>query len=61
MSLYATPKIVSDPDSCDFYHVVDIPGIGVRGGQWDLRTTVKEYLGNYDYKRKRVHEIVTAT
>ena len=46
MSLYATPKIISDSDSCGFYHVIDIPGIGLRGGPWDLRTTVKEYLGN---------------
>jgi SAM-dependent methyltransferase len=61
MSLYATPKIISDPASCDFYHVVDIPGIGLRGGQWDLRKTVKEYLGNYDFKGKRVLEIGTGT
>jgi len=61
MSLYATPKIISDPDSCDFYHAIDIPGIGLCGGQWDLRATVKEYLGNYDFRGKRVLEVGTAT
>ena len=31
-SLYAAPLVVDDPDSCYFYHRMEIPGHGVVGG-----------------------------
>lgn len=40
---------------------MDIPGYGGVEGEWDLRKGVKEYLGNVDFKGKRVLEIGTAS
>ena len=59
--LYQTPRTVSSASECDFYHSMDVPGLGVVEGQWDLRDGVDEYLGGYDFERKRVLEIGPAT
>jgi hypothetical protein len=41
---YVTPRLVSDPKSCDCYHTVEIPGYGLVEGPWDLRGRVAAYL-----------------
>jgi SAM-dependent methyltransferase len=48
-------------DDCDFYHVMDLPGVGRVGGEWDLRGRVDEYLGSIDFRGKRVLEIGPAS
>lgn len=58
--IYAVPRSVQI-DECDFYHVIDMPGIGLVGGQWDLRGHVDEYLGNIGPNGKRVLEIGPAS
>lgn len=58
--MYEQPRNVSVGD-CDFYHVMDLPGVGHVGGQWDLRGHVDEYLGNVDLGGKRVLEIGPAS
>lgn len=45
---------------CEFYHTIEIPGLGVRPGQWDLRPNIANYLGDIDFKGARVLEIGTA-
>lgn len=59
--LYERPWHVERPEECDFYHVMDLPGIGATGGQWDLRSTVDTYLGNVDFRGKRVLDVGTAS
>lgn len=60
--LYATPRVVDDPLSCQFYHRMDIPGYGqTSGGMWDLRPNVDAYLGGIDLAGKRVLEIGPAS
>jgi 2-polyprenyl-3-methyl-5-hydroxy-6-metoxy-1,4-benzoquinol methylase len=59
-NIYATPRAVSIED-CEFYHVMDLPGFGRVGGQWDLRGRVDEYLGHVDFRGKRVLEIGPAS
>jgi hypothetical protein len=59
-SIYAQPRTVTDPESCFFYHTIDIPGHGTMKGEWDLRPGVDRYLGNVDLAGKRVLEMGTA-
>lgn len=61
MTLYAPPRENLKLSDCDFYHVMDLPGIGQVGGQWDLRDCVDQYLGNFDFEGKRVLEIGPAS
>jgi SAM-dependent methyltransferase len=58
---YAPPRLVSDVSECFFYHVMDLPGVGVVGGQWDLRDTVDDYLGRFDFRGKRALDVGTAS
>jgi hypothetical protein len=56
-------SIPEDPpiEACHFYHHMDLPGVGAVGTGWDLRETVDDYLGNLDYKGKRVIDVGTAS
>ena len=60
-SIYATPRLVTDISECGFYHTIDIPGYGIVQGLFDLREGAREYLGNVDFKGKRVLEVGTAS
>jgi len=60
-SLYAEPKVVTDPAECHFYHSMEVPGYGEFEGPWDLRGGEAEYLGGVDVSGKRVLEIGTAS
>lgn len=59
--LYAEPREVASLDDCWFYHTVDVPGVGVVPGEWDLRAGVDEYLGRVPLAGKRVLEMGTAS
>lgn len=54
-------RTVTDIDSCDFYHVIELPNGKIMDGQWDLRDTVAQYLGETDFRGKRVLEIGPAS
>lgn len=58
---YAPPRTVTDLGECYFYHSMEIPGYGLVEGQWDLRDGLSDYLGNYDFRGKRVLEVGTAS
>lgn len=61
-SLFATPPSPFPTFfDCLFYHVMDVPGHGLTGGQWDLRSTVDEYLGHVPFRNQRVLEIGPAS
>jgi SAM-dependent methyltransferase len=61
------PLLVSSPPrkaalaDCAFYHFMDLPGVGQVGHEWDLRPNVDAYLGNLDFRGKRVLEIGPAS
>ena len=55
------PERVDSAQDCYFYHVMDIPGHGVVGGEWDLRDGVKDYLGGVGLSGERVLEIGPAS
>ncbi|UCH95989.1 MAG: hypothetical protein JSV88_03840 [Candidatus Aminicenantes bacterium] len=56
-AIYAEPRDIRDVNECVFYHTIDLPGFGTMQGYWDLRGGVNEYLGNVEFKEKRVLEI----
>ncbi|MEM7527722.1 MAG: methyltransferase domain-containing protein [Pseudomonadota bacterium] len=55
--LYAAPLPAADPASCTFYHTMDLPGVGLVRGQWDLRGDFAPYTDHYDFTGKRVLDI----
>src|SRR6266404_5356421 len=57
----AKPRIITDPTKCTFYHSMDIPGLGLQTGQWDLRGRFNEYIGNVDLRGKRVLDVGCAS
>lgn len=59
-AVYASPRVVADVGSCDFYHTMDIPGHGRVEGQWDLREGLTSYLGGVPLSGQRVLELGTA-
>lgn len=61
MTPYADPRPVHDIKSCYFYHRMDLPGIGVVGGDWDLRSTIEDYLAGFQFAGKRVLDVGAAS
>lgn len=55
--IYVTPKVVTNMAECYFHHKIDIPGHGLVDGMWDIRHDTKKYLGDVDFKGKRVLEV----
>jgi hypothetical protein len=60
-SIYSAPRTVDSLADCLYYHTMDLPGIGVVHGPWDLRPGISEYLGGVDFQGKRVLEVGTAS
>ena len=60
-SPYAFPQFVTDPLVCDWYHTMDLPGIGTVHGEWDLRPTIDDYLGHFDFRGRRCLDIGTGS
>jgi hypothetical protein len=48
--LYGPTRHIAHIDECYFYHVMEIPGHGVVGNEWDLRDGVVDYLGRVPFK-----------
>jgi ubiquinone/menaquinone biosynthesis C-methylase UbiE len=58
---YAAPIHVERPEDCFFYHKFNLPGVGEVGEQWDLRSSIENYLGKFDFRGKRVLDVGTAS
>ena len=58
---FEEPRTVPSIDDCYFYHVMDLPGHGVVGREWDLRGGEAAYLGGVAFHGKRVLEFGTAS
>ena len=61
MTPYADPRPVRDIESCYFYHRMELPGVGVVGGAWDLRETIDGYLAGFQFAGKRVLDVGAAS
>jgi len=60
---FETPIVVprNKVSDCYFYHTMDLPGLGVVTGDWDLRPCLRDYFGQQDLSGKRVLDVGTAT
>ncbi len=58
---FTKPRVIEDPEECDFYHSMDLPGFGSVEGRWDLREGVGRYLGGIEVSGKRVLDVGTAS
>jgi SAM-dependent methyltransferase len=58
---YAEPRDVRRLEDCYFYHTLDLPGIGLVKGEWDLRGQFDEYIAGTDLRGKRVLDVGTAS
>ncbi|HEX3464299.1 MAG TPA: hypothetical protein VHS78_09665 [Candidatus Elarobacter sp.] len=58
---YAEPIAVASIGECYYYHTMDVPGVGLVRGEWDLRGGVDAYLGDEPVTGKRVLEVGTAS
>ena len=61
LEVFAAPRVGLRLDECDFYHTMEVPGVGLVQGEWDLRGGVDSYLGSVELKGKRVLEIGPAS
>ncbi len=61
MSLLARPRVVERLEDCYFYHTMELPGLGVRRGHWDLRGKFYDYVGGVDVAGKTVLDVGAAT
>ena len=57
---FAEPLDVRDLSECFFYHTIDLPGVGVMHGEWDLRDGLDQYIGSVDVRGKRVLAVGSA-
>jgi len=60
-SLLAPPRFVDKLEDCYFYHTMELPGLGVVEGMWDLRGRFDEYVGGVEVKGRSVLDVGTAT
>ncbi len=58
---YAEPLSIGTQKDCFFYHKIELPGVGEVGEQWDLRSSINDYLGAFDFRGKRVLDVGTAS
>ena len=58
---YAEPRYVAKVEEWAFYHHMDLPGLNEVGCGWDLRKTIDDYLGHFDFGGKRVLDVGTAS
>jgi SAM-dependent methyltransferase len=59
--LYERPVVVERTEDCHFYHVMDVPGERLVGGDFDLRGGEDDYLGHIPLDGRRVLEIGPAS
>jgi hypothetical protein len=59
--LYVEPWAKPQFQECFWYHTVDVPGVGLVEGQWDLRGKFEDYTGNEKLSGKRLLDIGTAS
>ena len=55
---YATPPAERPAlADCTFYHSIELPGIGLQQGNWDLRGGYDDYFGGHRFSGERVLDI----
>jgi len=55
------PATLPRLEDCSFYHSIDLPGLGLQVGSWDLRGRYDEYFGECDFSGERVLDLGMAS
>ena len=58
---FQTPRHVASPADCYFYHSIELPGLGLQVGHWDLRNDIEAYLGHQSFAGRTVADVGTAS
>ena len=58
---FVTPPPLPAIEDCQFYHAMDIPGVGPVPGEWDLRGRFDDYTGGVAFAGKTFLDIGTAS
>lgn len=48
------PSKKIDLEDCEWYHIMEIPGVGLTDGVFDCRDDIDNIFGNLDFKNKKV-------
>ena len=48
-------------EDCEWYHIMEIPGIGLTEGVFDVREDIDNIFGNLDFKNKKVLNLGPST
>jgi hypothetical protein len=55
------PASIPTLDDCLFYHTMELPGVGLVAGSWDLRGRFDEYVGGVGLAGRSVLDVGTAS
>jgi SAM-dependent methyltransferase len=58
---FQEPRHVTSLADCHFYHSIELPGLGLQVGEWDLRDDVEAYLGRQSFDGKTVVDVGCAS
>lgn len=48
-------------DDCEWYHIMEVPGVGLTKGVFDVRDDIDNIFGNLDFKNKKVLNLGPST
>lgn len=55
--IYTEPELGLNQSDCYFYHRMQLPGVGWVGTHWDIDADCENYLGQVDFRGKRVLDV----
>jgi hypothetical protein len=58
---FQSPRHVSDAGACYFYHSIELPGLGLQVGHWDLRDCIDVYLGKQTLQGRTIVDVGAAS
>jgi SAM-dependent methyltransferase len=59
--MFQIPQDVQDVSECQFYHSMEIPGMGTIAGNWNLIGRLDDYIGRVEVKGRRVLDVGSAS
>lgn len=60
--MFKNPRLVTDLATCRWYHTMDLAEIGTVGKDgWDLRDTIDDYFGHFDFTGLRCMDLGAAS
>jgi 2-polyprenyl-3-methyl-5-hydroxy-6-metoxy-1,4-benzoquinol methylase len=60
VELWAEAPTPARLEECSFYQSIELPGLGLQQGEWDLREGYDDYFGSHEFSGERVLDLGTA-